>query len=183
MTSVGVRCAVRDVVENLRAKAVSMCLETRMFMASPYWSMILVGLAPDAVGLDVGLITEPPVTDGRPAGASGVDQLRREALHPPEQRHMVQLRYLSRRGAPPGPGMKVSGADTHGPPAGSRQEGTEIRRTPREPGWATSNGNCASFHHPHRLVTIRQCNSALPDGEIHPCESSRRSARTTWHFR
>ena len=71
MTSVGVPCAVRDVVENLRAKAVSMCLETRMFMASPYWSMILVGLAPDAVGLDVGLITEPPVTDGRPAGASG----------------------------------------------------------------------------------------------------------------
>ena len=26
-----------------------------------------------------------------PAGASRVDQLRREALHPPEQRHMIHL--------------------------------------------------------------------------------------------
>jgi hypothetical protein len=71
-----------------------------MSMTSPYWSMTLVGVAPDAVDLDldVGLINEPPVTDGRPAGASSVDQVRREALHPPEQRHMVQPRYLPRRG-------------------------------------------------------------------------------------
>jgi len=44
-----------------------------------------------AIEPNVRLINEPPVTDGMPSGSSHVDQLRREALHLPEQRHMVHL--------------------------------------------------------------------------------------------
>jgi len=38
MISVGVRCALRGAVKNLRAEAISLCWETRMSMTWPCWS-------------------------------------------------------------------------------------------------------------------------------------------------
>jgi hypothetical protein len=51
-----------------------------------------VQVPPPAGHLDVGLIDEPPVTGRVPARSSGVGEQRREPLHPPVHRHVVDLR-------------------------------------------------------------------------------------------
>ncbi len=50
-----------------------------------------VDVAPDAVDLHICLINEPAVADGMPSRPGRVDQLRREALHPPEQRDVIHV--------------------------------------------------------------------------------------------
>ena len=50
-----------------------------------------VEVLPDPDNLQVGLVHEPAVTGGMPARAGGVDELAGEPLHPPVERHMVDL--------------------------------------------------------------------------------------------
>ena len=50
-----------------------------------------VDVAPDAVDLHSGFTNEPAVTHGMSARADRIDQLRREALHPPEQLHVIHV--------------------------------------------------------------------------------------------
>jgi hypothetical protein len=44
---------------------------------------------PTASDLDVGLVDKPPVTGSVPSRPSGVDELRRERLHPPVDSHVI----------------------------------------------------------------------------------------------
>ena len=46
---------------------------------------------PHAVHQHIRLINEPAVTRGMPSRAGRIDQLRREALHPPEQREVIHV--------------------------------------------------------------------------------------------
>jgi hypothetical protein len=48
-----------------------------------------VQVGPPSGDLDVGLIDEPPVTASMAGGSCCVDELRRERLHPPLDRHVV----------------------------------------------------------------------------------------------
>lgn len=50
-----------------------------------------VEVDPLAADLEVGLIHEPPIARGVPAGSCRVDQQRREPLHPPDDRDMIHL--------------------------------------------------------------------------------------------
>ena len=50
-----------------------------------------IHLAPGPGDLHVGLVQEPTVTDRLAAGPGRFDQQRREPLHPPEQRDVVDL--------------------------------------------------------------------------------------------
>jgi hypothetical protein len=50
-----------------------------------------VDVPPPTGDLHIGLVHLPAVTDGVPAGASGLGQQRRKPLHPPIDRHVVDL--------------------------------------------------------------------------------------------
>jgi hypothetical protein len=50
-----------------------------------------VELSPAPGDLHIGLVDEPPIAGGVPGRTGGVDELRRERLHPPVDGHMVDL--------------------------------------------------------------------------------------------
>jgi len=50
-----------------------------------------VRVGPDPVDFDVGLVDEPAVPGQVPREAGGLDQQRCEPLHPPVERHMIDL--------------------------------------------------------------------------------------------
>ena len=48
-----------------------------------------VEVAPPSGDLDVGFVDEPPITRRVACRTRGVDELRREGLHPPVDRHVI----------------------------------------------------------------------------------------------
>jgi hypothetical protein len=50
-----------------------------------------IPIAPDPGDLHLGLVDEPSVAHGVAPRSGRVDQHRREALHPPQQRHVIDL--------------------------------------------------------------------------------------------
>ena len=78
-------------MKNGRAVTVSWRFDTYKSMTWPMVNDGAVDVTPHARRLHIGFVDEPAVTDGISVRVGCVDQYRCEALHPSEQRDVINL--------------------------------------------------------------------------------------------